>query len=229
VTPESTIDRLIVLWGDSCGNRRVVGHLIRTPQVVRFWYDAQATDAKAHGFVPLPGLPDVATHQDEAHAYEARYLFAPFAERIPSKARFDAGELLRSWGVERSDDQFEILARSGGIRATDRLELAEYRAPDDDLSRPLEFRVASRRHLPDAASVAVGDAVSLRREPANVADPEAVIIDRVGRTVGYVPRQYSALVSRILDRNTDIDARVVRELVLPDVGKWVVRLSRPVR
>jgi hypothetical protein len=46
------------------------------------------------------------------------------------------------------DDPFEILAASGGIQMTDRIELAEHRAEGDDLSVPLFIRVAGTRYYP---------------------------------------------------------------------------------
>lgn len=162
-----------------------------------------------------------------ARPYTARYLFALFAERIPSAARSDAAAMLRAWGVEHADDQFEVLAKSGGVRATDRLELAEFRADDDPLDRPLELRIAGRRHLASAAPLAVGDVVTLRREPENPADTDAVIIDRAGNCAGYVPRQYTAMFGRLLATGVTLEGTAVRELLVPDdVGKWVVRVVR---
>src|SRR5687767_13584345 len=38
------IDRLFVLWADADGRRHVVGHLERTREVVRFWYDSRVAD-----------------------------------------------------------------------------------------------------------------------------------------------------------------------------------------
>lgn len=217
------IDRLLVIWGESvAGNRHVIGHLVRSAGEFRFWYEDDLSRARAHGLQLLPEFP---AHRRADDPYVGRYLFALFAERIPALTRRDASAMMAAWGVERPDDQFEVLARSGGIRATDRLELAEYRAPDDDLSEPLEFRVAGRRYIPDAAPIVVGDALSLRPEPENQADPAAVIVDRSGRKAGYVPRQYTHLVARLIDRGALIDCKVVRQLLLPDdVGKWVVRI-----
>jgi hypothetical protein len=135
--------------------------------------------------------------------------------------------MMLQWGVTNPDDQFEVLAKSGGIRATDRLELAEYRAPDDDLVHPLELRIASRRHIHDPAPIAIGDTLLLRPEPENLSDPRAVVIEHKGQRAGYVPRQYTALIGRSLDRGIGFIARVVRQLVVPeDVGKWVVAVSR---
>lgn len=220
----SKIDRLLVIWGEpSTGSRHVIGHLARSSGEFRFWYETDLANAKERGFQMLPEFPARRRADDP---YVERYLFALFAERIPAPTRRDAAGMLAAWGVEHPDDQFEVLARSGGLRATDRLELAEYRAPDDDLSEPLEFRIAGRSRIVDAAPLAVGDAVSLRREPDNEVDPAAVVVDRLGRRAGYVPRQYTALLGRLLDGGVALHGEVIRELVLPeDVGKLVVRVT----
>jgi hypothetical protein len=220
-----SIDRLVVVWRDPTDDaRHVIGHLARLGGEIRFWYEPDLAVAFSKGFRLLPELPE---HRVEASPYVERYLFALFAERIPAQGRPDARAMLSAWGVERSDDQFEVLARSGGIRATDRLELFEYRSDDDELATPLEFRVASRRHLQDAAPLSIGDEVSLIREPTNDYDSRATIIDRAGRRAGYVPRPYVPMFARLIDAGVEVDAKVVRRLLVPDdVGKWVVRASR---
>jgi len=222
-----TIDRLFVLWADREGRRRVIGHLVRTPDRIRFWYDTRAIDSLADGFVPLPGLDLVGGHCDEAHAFEARYLFATFAERIPSKARTDAAAMLRAWGVERDDDQFEILAKSGGARATDRIELAEYRSEDDDLAHPLEFRIAGGKHS-EIVVLQPGERVELRRELTNDRDASAtIVVARTGQRAGYVPAQYAKMFARLIDCGTKLEAVAVRQLMLLDeAGRWVIRARR---
>jgi hypothetical protein len=224
----AAIDRLLVIWGEpKAGNRQVIGHLARSGSgEFYFWYEDDLADAKARGFKLLPEFP---AHRSSAAPYMERYLFPLFAERIPALTRLDAAAMMQEWGVTHPDDQFEVLAKSGGIRATDRLELAEYRPPDDDLTRPLEFRIAGRRYIQDPAPLAVGDTVSLRPEPENPSDPKAVIVDNKGRRAGYVPRQYTALIGRLLNRGDAFVTRVVRQLVVPeDVGKWVVAVSRAI-
>lgn len=218
------IDRLFVIWSEpSKGGRHVIGHLERTGGEFRFWYEADLDKAFACGFALLPQFPE---QPDGTRAYVERYLFPLFAERIPSAARSDAKRMMDAWGVEHPDDQFEVLAKSGGIRATDRLELAEYRADDDGLTRPLEFRVASRSRI-DPAPLAVGDAVTLRAEPDNPVDRYAVMVDSKGRCAGYVPRQYTRFVGRLIEQGVAIRGEAVRQLLVPDdVGKWVVRIAR---
>ena len=218
------IDRLLVIWGEpSTGSRHVIGHLARSSGDFRFWYEDDLANAQERGFRLLPEFPAYRRADDP---YIERYLFALFAERIPAPTRRDTAAMLAAWGVEHPDDQFEVLGRSGGLRATDRLELSEYRAPDDDLSRPLEFRIAGRSRIPDPAVLTVGDAVSLRRERDNVADPAAVVVDRLGRRAGYVPRQYTRLLGGLIDGGVALHGKVIRELVLPeDAGRLVVHVT----
>lgn len=221
----SAIDHLFVIWGEPTkGGRHVIGQLDRRAGGFHFWYEADLSQAFECGFSLLPEFPK---HRVADDPYVERYLFPLFAERVPGAARSDAREILRQWGVERGDDQFEVLAKSGGVRATDRLELAEYRTSEDDLTRPLEFRVAGRRHIVDAAPLAAGVHVRFVTEPTNPADPGAVIVDRDGRRAGYVPKHYTALFGRLLADSVPLVGEVVRQLLVPDdVGKWVVRVAR---
>jgi len=226
-----TIDHLFVIWGSpSTGARHVVGHLTRArggEQPFRFWYEADLAGVETHGFHRLPVFPE---HRTEDEPYEARHLFTTFAERIPSPARADTHAILASWGVQSADDQFEVLARSGGLRATDRIELAEYRPVDDELVTPLEFRIAGTRHVAvgELAVLSNGDALRLEREPSNPSDQCATLVMAdSGQRAGYVPRQYSGFVSRLLDAGTPLSAVVVRTLVVPEeAGRWVVRVQR---
>ncbi|HEY1546596.1 MAG TPA: HIRAN domain-containing protein [Kofleriaceae bacterium] len=225
-----SIDHLFVIWGaPSDGGRHVVGHLSRGGSAAfRFWYEPDLSAATARGFTLLPAFPE---HRCEGAPFEARYLFATFAGRIPSPHRSDAAQMLAAWGVEHPDDQFEILARSGGLRATDRIELAEYRADDDPLVDPLEFRVAGVKYVSVESRAALTSGMPLRfeREPSNEHDTHATILAATadGRRAGYVPRQYSRMVSRLLDAGSHLDAVAVREIVIPDdAGRWVVRASR---
>jgi len=223
-----TIDHLFVLWSELIvGRRRVIGHLTRTKGLFRFWYEPDLQPAMAQGFDLLPMFPD---HRLADDPYDARYLWATFADRIPSPRRPDAHDILERWGVPGSDDQFEILARSGGLRATDRIELAEYRAVGDPLTTPLDFRIAGARYLPGITrpSISPGDRLTLEREPSNQHDPAAtLVLSHDGMPAGYVPRQYSAMIADLLDREVRLGVAAIRELLLPnDAERWVVRASR---
>jgi hypothetical protein len=217
-------DRLLVIWRrPSDSNRHVIGDLWRERDGYAFAYHERLPTEL--GFALLPEFPE---HRTPPSAYRASYLFPTFAQRVPSPTRADLGELLAAWGVERADDPLEILARSGGVQTTDRLELAEYRPDDDQLERPLDMRVAGATKLEEPAALSAGDALELRREPENPHDPSATLfLFRGTLKVGYVPRQYAPMISRLLDAGVQLRAVTVRRLVLPpEGGRWVVRVSR---
>jgi len=226
-----TIDKLFVIWSaPSDGGRHLVGRLARrhVGSMFHFWYEDDLSAAFAKGFTFLPSFPE---YRRSDLPYEARYLFATFADRIPSAQRIDAARMLASWGVAHPDDQFEVLAKSGGLRATDRIELAEYRAVDDPLFEPLEFRVAGMKYVPPDArgGLAIGMVLRFEREPTNPHDPNATVVARTidGMRAGYVPRQYSAMIASLLGGGVALEAVAIRELVLPDdAPRWVVRATR---
>lgn len=217
-------DRLFVIWRrPSDGARHVIGELWRDAEGYAFAY--QSALPTADGFALLPEFPE---HRVAPTAYRARYLFPTFAQRVPSPTRADLSELVAAWGVEHRDDPLEILARSGGVQTTDRIELAEYRSADDSLERPLEMRVAGATKLEDVEGLNAGDQLELRRELDNPHDAMATLLLFKGdKRVGYVPKQYAPMVARLLDARVALQAIAVRRLVLPpEGGRWVVRVSR---
>ncbi|HKY37244.1 MAG TPA: HIRAN domain-containing protein [Polyangiaceae bacterium] len=135
---------------------------------------------------------------------------------------------MQSWGVTDPDNPLEVLARSGGIQMTDRIELAEHRPKADDLRAPLLVRIAGMKKHAGAVHIQVGDTVTLMREPDNAHDEKAtMIVAPGGEKAGYVPRQYSETIATLLDEGVQLEATAIRQLGVPaDVGRWVVRLAR---
>jgi hypothetical protein len=221
----TAIDRLFVLWADpASGTRHAIGELWRDGSGYFFAYGHGVERAFGLGFGLMTEFSRV---QEEDKPFQAPHLFSTFSQRIPSRKRFDFSDMMRAWGVENPGDPFEVLARSGGIRMTDRIELAEYRSDADDLSRPLSFRVAGVKHQDGVGAelLRVGDPVELVRERENPHDPHAtLLIVCSGHRLGRVPRQYSPLFARLLDSGQRIDAVAERRLSLPEEGgRWVVR------
>lgn len=219
--------RLTVVWADPVHHRRYsVGELWRleNEQGFAFGY-SELSEAESSGFNKLPEFPIVRRISDP---YMSRELFSTFAQRIPSSQRLDYQQILRSWGVSSATDPFEILALSGGVLNTDRLELCEYRPLDDELQRPLFFRVSGERHFEGATMLHDGDLVDFEREPTNEVDRFATYVLVIGgQKVGWVPRQYSQLIASHLDRGHDLEARAMHRLVLPsERDRWVVSVTR---
>lgn len=156
------------------------------------------------------------------------FLFALFAQRIPSKSRPDFHRMMADWGVRDVDDRFEILVASGGRLKSDRIELFEERSSEDPLFEPLRFRVAGVKHGDGAAHVKPGDELELRAEPTNEFDSDATMVLLLdGKKLGYVPRPYSPLFAKLLRTGALLKARAVRELNIPgDEHRWVAEAWR---
>ncbi|MCL2829720.1 MAG: HIRAN domain-containing protein [Betaproteobacteria bacterium] len=60
------------------------------------------------------------------------------------------------------------------------------------------------------SEIRVGDALSLRREPKNRYDPNAIRVEWKGRQLGYVPRKENGPIAAALDRGEALEARVSR-------------------
>lgn len=223
-----TFSRLYVLWSEPSPRRRrhIIGQLWRSAEgAYAFAYEPELHEALKAGFSLLAEFPE---HRQLASPYVSTALFSTFAQRVPSSRRPDYAALVASWGVEHTEDPLEILALSGGVQLTDRLELCEYRPVEDDLSRPLVFRVAGEQFYSGGAKLSPGERVTLTREADSIHDRHATQVRiTAGDLVGYVPRQYSCLIARLLDAGTRLDAFAVRHLVLPqDRDRWVVLVQR---
>lgn len=211
---EVAIEALMLRLADEVGVNAALGSAC-------VWKEGKA---KQKGFRLLAEFPDERTINAP---FRASYLFATFAQRIPSPKRRDFDRIMESWGVVRTDNALEVLARSGGIQMTDRIELLEARSEPDELRTPLVVRLAGMKKHAGAAHICVGELLTLEREPTNEFDTHATKIVAGGEKAGYVPRPYSALVARLLDAGVQLEARAVRQLGDPaDVGRWVIGIAR---
>ena len=182
--------RLYATWRNPDGLIRPVGVLTRLCTSGGEWYRFVYLKAAEQfdGFNCLPGLPDL------HHVYENEWLFPVFRNRLMPRSRPDyrdfVGEL--ALDVETDPDPFEVLIRSEGWRATDRIEVFAHpeRTPEGDLTTL--FFARGIRHLDGAAAavdeVRAGDVLELEDEPDNPVNPRAILVNtRTGRRVGWVP------------------------------------------
>ena len=73
--------------------------------------------------------------------------------------------------------------------------------------------------LPDVASqIRVGDALTLKRDPSNPHDSNAIQVLWRGHVLGFVPRRENKAVARAMDRGDPLVARVVA--LRPDESPW---------
>lgn len=58
--------------------------------------------------------------------------------------------------------------------------------------------------------LAVGDRLSLHREPDNPYDPRAIRVEWRGAMLGYAPRVDNVDLARMMDRGAQVEGRIVR-------------------
>lgn len=137
-------------------------------------------------FRELPGLPKCEGGVNSAH------LFPFFAERVISSERPDRFRALSYLNLEESADPFEILARSGGSRINDHLELLPFPFPVGSGWHSVTFFVHGVRHLDVISRNALDRlypdvSLELDREPSNPESELALRVSHNGTPLGYVP------------------------------------------
>lgn len=149
-----------------------------------FRYLSRAREALAR---PFSSFPDFRTR------YRSSQLFPFFENRMVPAGSADFTEIAASLGLRDGADPFEVLASSGGMRATDTLEMFPEPALDRAARRAsLRFLVRGVRHRPEAQDeidrLDVGDRLRLEPEPDNEVDPLAVlVVPDTKVAVGWIP------------------------------------------
>ncbi len=184
---------LFLAWQDP-GSRAwfPIGRLSHEGQTYQFVYTKGALDAQQKvGFQPLRTFPKL----DEV--YESYDLFPLFSNRLLGKTRPDYNEFV-SWlnlPVDQ-DDPLVLLARSGGRRVTDELEVFPAPEGDEEGNYHIHFFAHGLRHLPAAAierigELKTGEPLSLLHDYQNPRDNLALALrtdDPKPFLVGYCPR-----------------------------------------
>lgn len=179
---------LVLVWQNPASRLFVkVGQIDALPGG-RFAFQYLAGAWSDPDFVPLLEYPDRDT------AYVSDEVPAFFANRILSVDR-PHYDLYLSWlGIEDispADVPFEVLARTGGGRATDTFHVVE--PPLAQVDRLVSrFFVSGVRHFTDAdaaiATLQDGAALRLELEEDNDVNPKAVLVNTTdGQRFGYVP------------------------------------------
>lgn len=190
VTRATDERRLYVGWRDP-ETRRIwpVGVLVQreSPEGTRFLFAYLRSTESLERFRPFASFPDL--HD----AYESNELFPLFSNRVMPSDREDFGSYLEQLDLDTEPEPIEILARSGGWRATDRIEV--FPEPEfDELTGRFRCRFFARgiRHIDGAAenvlALEEGDPLELVPEPDNEVNERALLLrTRSGGVVGYVP------------------------------------------
>lgn len=174
---------------------RSIGFLEYDGTQYAFYYLRSAVSAP--WFRPLPGLSQV------NRKYVSGDLFPLFRERVPSSRRDDFRTIMRLLGLPQDADPFEVLARSGGHRTGDSIELIP--VPMVDLDGFVSFtffshgvRYTTEEAQNRIANLRTGELLELVPEMTNPVNPQAMLVTERGRLLlGYVPNPLVGLVSDI--------------------------------
>ena len=170
--------------------------------------------------------------------YVSEALFPLFSNRVLAAGRPEYNDYLRWLGLtEQEHDALEELARTGGRRATDTLELVPCPEPTPDRRYEVHFFARGLRHLgadeqAGAAKLVAGERLYLLSDRQNSHDAMALMLrtDDPVRIVGFVPRYHCADVSRLLQLAGPEAVRVVVERINLDAPiqyRLLCRVSAP--
>ena len=208
---------LFVAWQEPETRRWLpVGRLTHENGKYKFVYTRGAKEAKS--FTPFGRMVDLDA------AYVSDVLFPLFANRVLPKSRPEYGDYMRWLGLrEESPDELEILARSGGARATDTLEIIPCPEPTMDKNYEVYFFSHGVRHLKvdDQAHIKnlrESERLYLMRDLQNEHDAMALLLRTADpiSCVGYCPRYYSGDFSRLLTSVGAGNVHVTVEQINPD-------------
>jgi hypothetical protein len=180
---------LFVSWRDpEVGSISPIGRLIRRigPGGEHYSFAYLKMAENLPRFQPLPGLGDL--HR----RFDSDRLFAVFANRVMPRSRPDYDLLASRVDLGGDADPFEVLARTGGRRATDRIEVFAGPERTADGQSCVLFFARGVRHVEGAAdavaSLRPGEHLRLVDDPDNEYNPHAVLLRMSdGRQVGWVP------------------------------------------
>jgi hypothetical protein len=222
---------LFVAWQEPNSRRWVpVGRLTYENGTYRFVYTRGAKESK--NFTPFGRMVDLDA------AYVSEVLFPLFANRVLPKSRPEYQDYLRWMGLSEKDhDDLEVLARTGGLRATDTLEMFPCPEPTKNNSYEVFFFSHGLRHLiPENQerinSLKYGEELYLMRDVQNPHDPMALLMRTSDpmSLVGYCPRYYSAEFTRLLEAVGKDTVKVTVEQMNPDAPsqlRLLCKLSAP--
>lgn len=181
--------------------------------------------ASADGFHPLVQFPDV------RKTYVSDALPAFFVNRLMSKKRPSYPTYLDAIGIDAVglETPMELLARTGGPRATDTFHLVDDFSADQNGCVVSRFLASGVRHIDGSADalsrVKPGDQLQLRADADNPVNKRAQLVcAQTDDPLGYVPDWLLDDLEELLQRASEY--RVIAERVTPDADPHLRLLCR---
>ncbi len=224
------IDVLILAWQNPHNRAWIpVGRLQYKNNKYIFKYTIGAKRTK--DFVPFARMTDL------DNSYESEELLPIFQNRLLSKSRPEYNDYLNWLNWEKDNiSPFDELARTGGIRATDSLQL--FPVPEEKNKKyEVMFFIHGIRHLAPSCVERVnhlnqGDKLYLMRDIQNTFDPRALAlkIDNPPEIVGYCPKFFVQDFGKLIDTNgpQNVEVSVIKVNVnSPLQFKLLCKFSTP--
>lgn len=195
------MDTLFLAWQDPQNRRWLpVGRLTFNGAVYHFIYTKGAKASR--NFIPFGRMRDMDV------TYESKELFPLFANRLLSRSRPEYRDFLHWLNIRADeDDPVALLARTGGLRETDSLEVFPCPQPTNNNQYHIHFFVHGIRHLPEQAIERVHalrerDRLLLMRDLQNPYDSLALAVRTGGlpNFLGYCPRYLTEDVLTLLNK-----------------------------
>lgn len=217
------VDRLLVTQRGEDRLYRPIGFLDYNGEHYAFAYLRSAV-AQAW-FRPLPGLSHVGT------PYRSDQLFPLFRERVPSPRRPDYAATMQALDLPNGAEPFEVLARSGGHRAGDSIEVLPVPTPDERGGVTMWFFAHGVRHMSLDAQRAIatlrrGERLHLLDEPSNAVNDRALLVTDAGAlALGYVPDPLVEFVHDVRAREHDLAVERANGVDVPYHHRLLIRLD----
>jgi len=214
---QTTTHALFVAWQDPESRRyypvaRLVANTGPNHDLYEFAYTGGANTAANYGFEAFQSFPDI------NKVYRSEELFPLLANRLMSKSRPDYSGYVSQLGLDpENTDPMLILARSGGVRATDSLELFPYPTPHTEKGcYETYFLSHGLRYLPEDSRDRVShlkkeDRLYIMADFQNPVDRNALMLrteDRIN--VGYLPRYFLGDAWQLVDDCSEIEVLVAQ-------------------
>jgi len=139
--------------------------------------------------------------------YVSKKLFPLFANRVLNESRPEYADFLRWLGLPKEPlNELEVLARSGGLRATDTLEIFPCPEPTRNQEYVVHFFSRGIRYLLPENQARIpklhfGERLYLMKDVQNTFDSTAILMRTADpiANVGYCPRFFSQEFTSLLD------------------------------
>ena len=181
-----------------------------------FRYIANVATALADGFTPLLEFPEL------ERTYTSPRPFPLLANRFMPPKRPEYAGFLAALGLPPDAHPMAILARTGGERQTDQIELFPVPTPAEDGCYLTHCLVRGVRHMPEpetekrVGQLQPGDSLNVVPEPENPRDPLAARLETDdGVALGYLPAYLAADVWRLREVCGQVGVHVERVNPLP--------------